>query len=175
MQCTRCKRAEVLQRCKTTRVVRQHQAHVVPPGVLQFVRTVAIPSAPHIANPFGSVTLVNMLASRVRTQLPATHQRSDVQLRSRAICTCQLPSPKVFKPRQALTGLAAFILCVQSYTAQASPFSPGLPAGHLVLFSLGNCVLAALADVAHSIATSDVFADDAYSVIPLYTVHLLYI
>lgn len=141
MQCTRCRRAEVLQGCKTAWVVRRHQAHILPPGVLQFVRAVAI--APYTANPFVWVTLVNMLASRAPTQVPATRQRSDVQLRCRAVCTCHLPSPKVSKPRQALTGLAALILSVQSHTAQASPFSPGLQARYLVVFSLcmGYCVL----------------------------------
>ena len=120
---------EVLQSCK-------RQAHTVTLVSLQFVLAHAIRSTLNtiLANFVASTALVDMLASKVRAQIPVVRQRSIVHMRKRAVCTCHLSSVKVWKPRQALSALAALMLSVQSYTAQASPFAPGLQAGSLSLF-----------------------------------------
>lgn len=59
-----------------------------------------------------------------------------------------------------------------SFTLQSR--NPGRLSGRLQFVLWLLCMLPALVDVAHSIATSDVFVD-AYSAMLVYTEHLLYI
>lgn len=70
-----------------------------------------------------------MLASKTCTQAQLLRHRNSGTRHGRALIVCQLQIPKVSKPRQVLTGLAALVLSVQSYAAQASPMKPGLQVG----------------------------------------------